>query len=159
MKTALFAGTFDPPTLGHMDIIHRAQSFCDKLYVSVALNSTKTHTLFSIDERMSMLKTVCKPFAYVEVQPLTTLVVEFCKKHHVDFLVRGLRAFSDFEYEARMAMANRKLSGIETLFLMADEKVGHISSTLIRELGKFQRRLHDFVPAEIEKQVFKKISP
>ena len=74
------------------------------------------------------------------------------------FLLRGLRAFSDFEYEVRMALANRRLSGIETLFLMADERVGHISSTLIRELGRFKSRLHEFVPPEIEDQVFQRVS-
>jgi pantetheine-phosphate adenylyltransferase len=157
MKTALFPGTFDPPTLGHIDLIRRSKPICDKLYVGIATNSAKHSDLFSIQERQSMLKTICKPFPHVEVTTFSTLVVEFAKEKNVDFLIRGLRAFSDFEYEVRMALTNRHLSGIETLFLMADEKVGHISSTLIRELGKYQSRLHDFVPAEIEAQVFERV--
>jgi pantetheine-phosphate adenylyltransferase len=158
MKTALFPGTFDPPTLGHVDLIRRSQQICNKLYVGIAVNSAKPSDLFSIEERLSMLKVICKPYSHVEVTTFSTLVVEFAKKNNVDFLLRGLRAFSDFEYEARMALANRCLSGIETVFLMADEKVGHISSTLIRELGRFKSRLHDFVPAQIEAQVFERTS-
>lgn len=158
MKTALFPGTFDPPTLGHLDLIRRSKSICDKLYVGIAINSAKRSDLFTIEERQAMLKTICKQFPHVEVVTFSTLVVDFAKQKNVDFLIRGLRAFADFEYEARMALANRRLSGIETLFLMADEKIGHISSTLIRELGKYKSRLHEFVPAEIEPQVFERVS-
>ncbi len=155
---ALFPGTFDPPTLGHIDIIERSKTICNKLYVGIAVNSSKPSDLFTVDERIQMLAQVCKSYPHVEVVTFSTLVIEFAQKNKVDFLIRGLRAFSDFEYEARMALANRKLSKIETVFLMADEKVGHISSTLIRELSKFKYRLHDFVPSEIEDQVFQKIS-
>lgn len=105
-----------------------------------------------------MLKTICKPYPHAEVVRFSTLAVEFAKQHQVDFLIRGLRAFSDFEYEFRMALANRRLSGIETVFLMADERVGHISSTLIRELGHFKSRLHDFVPKEIEDLIFQRVA-
>jgi pantetheine-phosphate adenylyltransferase len=158
MKTALFPGTFDPPTLGHVDVIRRSQTICNRLYVGIAINSTKPDDLFSIEERQAMLKMICKPFPHAEVVTFSILVVEFAKQNTVDFLLRGLRAFSDFEYEARMALANRRLSGIETVFLMADERVGHISSTLIRELGRFKSRLHDFVPSEIEDQIFQRVS-
>ncbi len=158
MKKALFPGTFDPPTLGHADLIRRSKSICDKLYVGIATNSAKPSDLFTVEERKKMLETICKPYPHVEVVTFATLVVDFAKEHNVDFLIRGLRAFSDFEYEVRMALANRRLSGIETLFLMADERVGHISSTLIRELGRLKSRLHDFVPAEIEEQVFLRVS-
>lgn len=158
MKKALFPGTFDPPTLGHVDIIRRSASICDKLYVGIAVNSAKTDELFTVHERETMLKTICHPFPHAEVVRFSTLAVDFAKKHQVDFLIRGLRAFSDFEYEFRMALANRRLSGIETVFLMADERVGHISSTLIRELGRYKSRLHDFVPAEIEEAIYQKVS-
>ncbi len=159
MKTALFPGTFDPPTLGHVDIIQRSMSICDKLYVGIALNTAKkSDDLFTVGEREAMLKTICKPYPHAEVVHFSTLAVEFAKLHRVNYLIRGLRAFSDFEYEFRMALANRRLSGIETVFLMADEKVGHISSTLIRELGHFKSRLHDFVPHEIEETIFKRVS-
>ena len=105
-----------------------------------------------------MLNTICKPYSHVEVISFAGLAVECAKQNHVSFLIRGLRASSDFEYESNMALTNRKLSDLETIFLIADEKVTHISSTLIRELGKFKRRLHDFVPIEIEDEIFKKLS-
>lgn len=158
MKKALFPGTFDPPTLGHIDLIRRSQQICDKLYVGIAVNAVKTDALFSVEERRKMLQTICAPYPHVEVVTFSTLVVEFAKQHSVNFLLRGLRAFSDFEYEVRMALANRRLSGIETIFLMADEKLGHISSTLIRDLVRYKSRLLDFIPAEIESQVFERLS-
>ena len=158
MKKALFPGTFDPPTLGHVDLIRRSASICDKLYVGIASNFTKTDDLFTVSERQAMLKTICHPFSHVEVVSFSSLAVEFAKQHNVHFLIRGLRAFSDFEYEFRMALANRRLSGIETAFMMADERVGHISSSLIRELGRYKSRLHDFVPKEIEELIFQRVS-
>ena len=158
MKIGFFPGTFDPPTLGHLDIIGRSKSICDKLYVGIGTNVSKEKTLFTIEERKSMLIKVCTPFPHVEVIDFAGLAVEFAKQNKIDFLIRSLRAFSDFEYESSMALTNRKLSGIETIFLLAGEGVDHISSTLIRELGKFKRRLHDFIPSEIEDEVFKKLS-
>jgi cytidyltransferase-like protein len=95
MRTALYPGTFDPPTLGHVDVIRRSTTICDKLYVGIAINSAKADDLFTIEERQAMLKTICKPFPHVEVVTFETLVVEFAKKNKVDFLLRGLRAFSD----------------------------------------------------------------
>jgi pantetheine-phosphate adenylyltransferase len=158
MKKALFPGTFDPPTLGHIDIIKRSASICDKLYVGIAINPSKSNVLFTVQEKEAMLKKICRPYPHVEVIHFSSLVVEFAKQNQIDYLIRGLRAFSDFEYEFRMALANRHLSGIETVFLMADERVAHISSTLIRELGRYKSRLLEFVPAEIEEQVFQKVS-
>ena len=158
MKRALFPGTFDPPTLGHIDVIQRSASICDKLYVGIAVNASKSEMLFTVQERETMLKKICTPYPYVEVVHFSSLVVDFAKKNQIDYLIRGLRAFSDFEYEFRMALANRHLSDIETVFLMADERVAHISSTLIRELGRYKSRLHAFVPTEIEEQVFLRAS-
>lgn len=158
MKKALFPGTFDPPTLGHLDIIRRSTSICDKLYIGIAVNTKKTNTLFTPHEREAMLHKICKPFSHVEIVQFSTLAVEFAKQNQVNFLLRGLRAFSDFEAEFRMALANRKLSGIETAFLMADERTSHISSSLIRELGHFKSRLHDFVPQEIEDMIFQRLT-
>jgi pantetheine-phosphate adenylyltransferase len=107
---------------------------------------------------MGMLKKMTHAIPHIEVVTFSGLVVEFAEKHQIDAIIRGLRAFSDFEYEFRMALANRKLSGIETLFLMSDERLSHISSTLIRELGQYKSRLHDFVPPEIEEAVFHRIN-
>jgi pantetheine-phosphate adenylyltransferase len=159
MRKALFPGTFDPPTLGHLDLIERSASICDKLYVGIAVNSSKIHEqLFSAEERIQMLKEICKKCAHVEVISFSGLVVDFAKKNEIDFILRGLRAYSDFEYELRMAFANRKISGIETVFLMANDCHGHISSTLIRELALYKTRLHDFIPAPIEERVFLRLT-
>lgn len=158
MKRALFPGTFDPPTLGHIDIIRRALTVCDKLYVGIATNISKSDALFTPDEKIEIMKLVTRGMPQVEVVSFSTLVVEYAKQHNIDYLIRGLRAFSDFEYEFRMALANRHLSGIETVFLMAGEGVAHISSTLIREIGRLKSRLDAFVPKEIEERVFRRIT-
>lgn len=158
MKRALFSGTFDPPSLGHLDIIKRAQRICDTLYVGIARSGIKqTHSLFTVDEKKEMLAAMTKDLPFVEIALIDGLVVDFAKQNNIQFLVRGLRAFSDFEYEFRMALANRKLSGIETVFLMADEKHSHISSSLIRELAYHKSRLTEFVPSSIEDFVFNRL--
>lgn len=157
MKTALFPGSFDPPSLGHLDIIKRASTVCDKLYVAVAVNVSRTKEVFSAKERVELLCEITKEIKGVEVVTFSELVVEFAKKQKVDFLIRGLRAFSDFEYEFRMALANRKIGGLETLFLMADAELAHISSTFIREFAHFKKRLTDFVPQEIEQIVYERL--
>ncbi|HKY99809.1 MAG TPA: pantetheine-phosphate adenylyltransferase [Rhabdochlamydiaceae bacterium] len=159
MKKALFPGSFDPPTLGHLDIIKRSAPICDQLIIAVALNPEKAkRASFTVDEKKQMLQTMTKGLVYVEVVSFSGLVVDFAKKNQINFLIRGLRTYSDFEYEFKMALANRKVSGIETLFLMASENLGHISSSIIREFAKHQHRLHEFVPSEIEDKIFKRLS-
>lgn len=158
MKRALFPGTFDPPTLGHLDVIQRAAKTCDELFVGVTSNINKSaKPLFSVAERVEMLSDLARSYPNVKVCSFSGLVVDFAKKNKIDFLIRSLRAYSDFEYEFTMALANRKMGKIETVFLMADERLAHISSTLIRELAFYQIRLHDFIPKEIEEEVFKRL--
>ncbi|MBS0621265.1 MAG: pantetheine-phosphate adenylyltransferase [Verrucomicrobia bacterium] len=156
MKTALFAGTFDPPTTGHLNLIQRSASLCDLLYVAIATNIEKK-PLFTPLERQEMLEEICKPFAHVQVILLTGLVTQFATENRVDFLLRGLRAPSDFEKELSLSVANCALSGIETLYLMADPSHAHISSTRIRELGHFGERLTGYVPDPIESLVFQRL--
>jgi pantetheine-phosphate adenylyltransferase len=156
-KTALFPGTFDPPSQGHLDIIQRASKICDKLYIGVAKNQNKSQTIFTAEEKVELLCILTKTLPGVHVVSFEGLVVDFSKAHQVDFLIRGLRAFSDVEYEFRMALANKKMGGIETIFLMANPQLTHISATLIREIALHGRRLDDFVPAEIESIVFEKL--
>ncbi len=158
MKIALFAGSFDPPTIGHLDIIKRALEICDKLIIGVAENANKSKQLFSTTERVDLLRVITNHFKNVEIIPFSELAVEFAKKQNVSFLIRGLRAFSDFEYEFRMALANRKIGGMETLFLMADANMAHVSSTFIKELAQYNRHLEDFVPKEIESRVFERLT-
>jgi len=158
MKQVLFSGTFDPPTLGHLDIIKRASKICDKLFVGIACSGNKDgQANFSVEEKKEMLTAMTKDLTHVEIASIDGLVVDFAKQHNIHFLLRGLRAFSDFEYEFRMALANKKLSGIETMFLMADEKYFYISSTLIRELAYHKSRLNEFVPSSIEEFVFQRL--
>jgi len=156
MKTALFPGTFDPPSSGHLDIIQRASRMCDKLHVGIATNMSKS-SLFTAEERKELLKTITKDIPHIEIFAFDGLVVDYAKKKKAEVIVRGVRAFSDFEYEFRMALANRKMSGIETLFLMADERHFHIHSTMIREIGALGGPLKDFVPKSIESKVRKRI--
>ncbi len=146
-RIGLFPGTFDPPSIGHLDIMKRALLICDELIIAIAEKPTKS-SLFTIEEKMKMLKKIVP--SKVEVTHFEGLIVDFAKQKNVQFLIRGLRAFSDFEYEFQMALANRRLSGIETVFLMADERHAQISSSLIREIAYFGGPIHEFVPAEIE---------
>ena len=156
-KTALFPGTFDPPSLGHLDIIQRASKICDKLYIGVAKNIRKVPALFSVEERIKLLKTITKSLPYVEIISFNGLVIDWAAENNVDFLLRGLRAFSDFEMEFQMALANKKMSNMETVFLMSDSNFSHISSSLIREIASFGHDLHDFVPAEFEDMIRKRV--
>jgi len=157
MKIGLFPGTFGPPSKGHLDIIQRACLICDRLIVAVAHKPDKQEA-FTKEEKVEMLRLITRSIPQVEIAAFHGLIVDFAKERKANFLIRGLRAFSDFEYEFQMALANRRLSGIETLFLMADERHTQISSSLIREIAHFNGPLHDFVPPEIESIIRKKLS-
>ena len=154
-RIGIFPGTFDPPSKGHLDIIQRASLICDKLLIAIAVKPDKK-ALFSPDEKKEMLRLITPSLPNVQIEIFQGLVVDFARIHKAQFLIRGLRAFSDFEYEFQMALANRRLSGIETLFLMADERHTQISSSLIREIAYFKGPLRDFVPSEIEPLIRKK---
>ena len=158
MKQALFPGTFDPPTLGHLDLIKRSEAICDKLVIGIACNGLKKEpSSFSIEEKVEMLKAITKDLSFVEIKVIDGLVATFAKQNNIDFLLRGLRAFSDYEYEYRMALTNKTLSGVETVFFLASEKTSHISSSLIRELCFNNSRLLEFVPPSIEEFVFQRL--
>ena len=151
-RIGIFPGTFDPPTLGHLDIIQKGMQICDHLIIAIAVKPDKKQ-LFSVEERMEMLKRIAQK---VEIVSFHGLVVDLAREKKASFLIRGLRTFSDFEYEFQMAQANRKLSGIETLFLMADDRHTQISSSLIREIAHFKGSLKGFVPEEIESLIRRK---
>lgn len=149
---ALFAGTFDPPTLGHADIIERASALFD-LTVAVARNGEKQSELFSVDERVGMLEKISPKD--VHVTTFAGLVSEFAKKF--DLLIRGVRSGADIDHELRMAASNRALCGVETLLLPADGAVAHVSATLVREIGAEGGDLTKFVPSGISGQILARL--
>lgn len=157
MKKALFAGSFDPPSLGHLDIILRASKLVDKLVIGVAENGAKGAPMFSIKERMDMLAEITKDIPNVRVVSFTGLIVDYARNEQIDSLIRGLRPFSDHENEFCMAIANRKMGAIETLFLPSDDKFAHISSSIIRDVAYNGGDLDLFVPGSIQKAIEKKL--
>ena len=153
-RTALFPGTFDPPTLGHTDVILRASKLFDKLYVAVGKNLEKRSPAFSIEKRIEMLKLLTADLKNVEIIEIDSLVADLVKKMDVTVLIRSIRTLADIEYETALAQMNRQMSGVDTLFITSDERYRLISSSLVREVAHYGKRLHPFVPAQIEEMVF-----
>ncbi|RKQ71593.1 phosphopantetheine adenylyltransferase [Litorimonas taeanensis] len=152
-RTALYPGTFDPMTLGHLDILKRASRLCDKLVVAVAINRSK-NPLFALSERVEMVENVVAPFREridVEVLPFEGLLIHFVESVGANMIVRGLRAVSDFEYEFQMAGMNDRLNpDIETVFLMADPQYQTIASRLVKEIARLGGDVSQFVTPEVE---------
>lgn len=150
---AVYPGTFDPITNGHLDIIERASNMFDKIIVTIALNTNKK-PLFSKDERKDMIAKVTKKFKNIEVDSFDGLLVDYAVKKKATAIIRGLRALSDFEYEFQMSLTNRKLApGINTIFLMPNEKYTYLNSSLVKELAKFKGRINCFVPDYVKKKI------
>ena len=146
MSRAVYAGTFDPITLGHLDVATRASRRFDHLTLAVSAESRK-NVLFSTEERLDLARRAVAHLPNVDVQPFTGLLVEWAREHGEGTLIRGLRAFSDFEYEFQMALTNRKLApDVETLFLMPREEYSTVSSTLVREIAALHGPVEKFVP-------------
>ncbi|MGN0327832.1 MAG: pantetheine-phosphate adenylyltransferase [Lachnospira sp.] len=149
MKKAIYPGSFDPVTLGHLDIIKRSANLVDKLIVGVLNNSSKS-PLFSVDERVNMLKEVTKDIPNVEVLSFSGLLVDFAREHEVQTIVRGLRAVTDFEYELAMSQTNRVAAPeIDTIFLNTSLKYAYLSSSIVKEMAMYGGDISKFVPAEI----------
>jgi pantetheine-phosphate adenylyltransferase len=154
--TAVYPGTFDPVTNGHLDVIERASLLFDKVIVTIALNTDK-EPLFSKEERKEMLTYVTKKFGNVEVDDFNRLLVDYVLKKKASVIIRGLRAVSDFEYEFQMSLTNRKLApSVTTIFLMPNEKYTYLDSSLIRELASFKADIKSFVPAYVQKKLRQK---
>ena len=135
-RIAVYSGTFDPITLGHLDVVYRAAGLFDQLIIAVAAAHHKK-TLFSLEHRVSMAQVATKGMANVTIQPFSGLIMDFCNKYSVNAVVRGIRNLTDFDYEAQMASMNRKLAPhVETVFLLPDAPLACISSTLVREISK-----------------------
>ena len=159
MKIALYPGTFDPITNGHLDILERAMELFDKVIVTVAKNSTKS-PLFDEEERVEMIQEIITRNKYknVSIESFEGLLVNFARKKKAIALIRGLRAISDFEYEFQMALINRKQAGkIFTVFLMPHEKYTYLDSSIVRELARLHGDFKSFVPPNVFKRLKKKI--
>ncbi len=156
--TAIYPGTFDPITNGHLDLIKRASYLFDKLIVGVA-NSPSKQPLFDLNERVDLIKQVIKPFNNVTVIGFSGLLVDLAKDQQASVLVRGVRAVADFEYEFQLANVNRNLyPKLETIFLTPLEKNSYISSTIVKEVAKHGGNVNDFVAPEIAQALTKKLS-
>lgn len=156
-QIAVYAGTFDPVTYGHIDLIKRAQEIFSEVIVAVAHNPHK-QPLFSVTERVAMLKKATVALKGIKVCNFDGLVVDFARKHKARVLIRGLRMLSDFEYEFQMALTNRKLSpDIETIFLMPQESYSYLSARLLKEAASLGADLSSFVPAFVEKALKDKL--
>ena len=157
MLRAIYPGSFDPVTYGHLDIIERAASISDELIVGVLQNKAKT-PLFSVEERVIMLREVTKHLKNVKIIPFEGLLIEFAKQMDAKVIVRGLRAITDFEYELQMSQTNRKLnSDVETLFLTTSLDYSYLSSTTVKEVASFNGDITQFVPEFVAEKVTEKI--
>ncbi len=158
-RCGVYPGTFDPVTNGHVDVIRRAMELFDELVVGVAVNPEKS-PLFSVEERVAMLKEVTRPWrARVRVEPFDGLVVSFARDYRARVIIRGLRMLSDFEYEFQMALTNRKLvPRIETVFMMPSEEHSYISSRLIKEIGVLGADVRKFVPNRVAKRLKERLN-
>jgi pantetheine-phosphate adenylyltransferase len=156
-QKAIYPGTFDPVTYGHIDLIKRAQEIFSEVIVAVALNPHKK-PLFSLKERLEMLKRATADLKGIEIVGFDGLVVDFARKNKAKVLIRGLRMISDFEYEFQMALTNRKLApDIETTFLMPQESYSYLSAKLLKEAASLGADLNSFVPDFVEKALKAKL--
>ena len=157
MTKAVYPGTFDPMTYGHMDVIRRATQLFDEVIIGVLHNSAKT-PLFSVEERVNILKKATKEIPNVKVMPFQGLAVDFAKACDAKVIVRGLRAITDFEYELQMAQTKRELeSGVDTTFLITSLQYAYLSSTTVKEVAAFGGNISKFVPDFVAEEIQKKI--
>jgi len=158
MKTALYPGTFDPVTFGHSDLIDRALALFDRLIIAVAYNSTK-QTTFSTEERIELIKHVIGDEPRIELVSFKGLTAYYAKERKVSAIIRGLRAVSDFEYEFQMALMNRRLMpDIETVFLMPRGKYAYLSSSLIKDIARFDGEIDLFVDKFVAERLREKLN-
>lgn len=159
MTTAVYPGSFDPCTNGHLDIIKRASKMFDKLIVAVLDNPEKKTPLFSVEERVEILKNITKDMKNIEVMSFSGLLVDFMKKQNSKVVVRGLRAVTDFEYEFQMALTNQKIgAGIETIFLATTAEFMFLSSSTVKEIAKFNGNLDGMVPDMVAEKLKNRFS-
>jgi len=156
-RIAVYPGTFDPITYGHLDVIQRGTRLFDKIIVLVARNSSKA-PLFSGEERVTMIREVFRKNRRVTVDVFDGLLVEYVVRNKASVIIRGLRAVSDFEFEFQMALTNRKMNGaIDTVFLVPDERYTYLNSTIVREIARLGGDVADFVPPSVRRHLITKV--
>ena len=159
MRRAIYPGSFDPVTLGHLDVIKRAAAIFDELIVCVSVNSAKDSGLFSPEERVELIRQVTDDLPNVTVDSFQGLVADYARQNRSRVLVKGLRAVSDYESEIQMAMINSKLyPKLDTVFLYTRPKYAYLSSTVVKEMARYGADLSDFVPRQIIEQVRAKVA-
>lgn len=158
MTIAVYPGSFDPVTNGHLDIIHRASKIFDRLIIGVLVNRSK-EPMFSCDERVDLIKSLVKDLDTVEVKKFDGLLVDFAHKENARVIVRGLRAVTDFEFELQMAQTNKVIAeDIETVFLTTNLKYSYLSSSIVKEIASFDGNISQFVEPEVESEIKNKIN-
>lgn len=145
MRRAVFPGTFDPITLGHVDIIKRALPLFDELIIAIGVNANKK-TMFSLEERIKFIEDVFKNESRIKVKSYIGLTANFCKNEKAQFIVRGLRNSIDFAYEQSIAQANAKVNGVDSVFLISSPEYSHISSSIVRDIARHGGDYQDLIP-------------
>ena len=157
MRIAVCPGSFDPVTNGHLDVFVRAAAMADEVVVAVLINHTKAG-LFSIDERIEMLREVVADYPNIRVDSFHGLLVDYCQDHGVTAIVKGLRAISDFDYELQMAQMNYRLAGVETVFITTNPLYSFLSSSLVKEVARFGGDVDGLVPEAVLKRLSARLS-
>ena len=159
MRTAIYPGSFDPLTNGHLDVVQRAAKLFDRVIVAVAKNESK-HALFTLAERVTLVKNAVKDLPNVEADSFDGLLVEYVKAKNAQVIVRGLRAVSDFEFEFQLALMNRKLDeNIEAIFMMPKDTYTFLSSRIVKEIARLNGDISQFVPPNVQAALVKKLKP
>jgi pantetheine-phosphate adenylyltransferase len=153
-KLALFPGTFDPFTIGHLSLVERGLCLVDEIVIAIGVNIEKK-TFFSLEQRIDMISKLFKPNRRIEVKAYAGLTVDFAKELGAQFIMRGIRSVNDFEYEKNIADVNRQIAGIETFVLFTEPEFTHISSSIVRELLVYGKSVSDFVPADLHLSEYK----
>ncbi|MFD0587876.1 pantetheine-phosphate adenylyltransferase [Paenibacillus sp. GCM10027627] len=155
-RIAVYPGSFDPVTYGHLDIIRRSAKQFDRLVVAV-LNNTSKNPLFTVEERKELLREVTKEIPNVEIDSFRDLLVRFMKSRNADVIIRGIRSVTDFEYELQLASTNHLLDGeIDTMFMMTNPKYSYLSSSIVKEIAQFKGEVRELVPPQVEARLKEK---
>lgn len=157
MRIAVYPGSFDPITNGHLNIIERATNIFDKIIVGVA-NNPKKSTLFSVQERIDMIKEVTKNLEKVKIQSFSELLIDFMKSNNASIIIRGMRAISDFEHESQLALMNKRLAPeIETIFMVTCSEYSYLDSSIVKEIASLNGCINQLVPEIVEKKLREKL--